>query len=94
MRVETRQRHDREQHTAPQLTGFALLDAQRQAPERETPLSWVGSAGSFPDSAGLDLGFLGPSWFAAKTRIYGYWIILDFFGFSRQNRDLSMGYQA
>jgi hypothetical protein len=38
------------------------------------------------------LGFLGRSHFAAKTPVYGYWITLDFLGFSRPNRDLSMGY--
>jgi hypothetical protein len=31
--------------------------------------------------------------FAAKTLINGYWISLDFLGFSRPNRDLSMGYE-
>jgi hypothetical protein len=30
--------------------------------------------------------------FAAKTPDYGYWILLDFLGFSRLNLDLSMGY--
>jgi hypothetical protein len=40
----------------------------------------------------IRLGFLGGSLFAAKTSIQGCWISLDFLGFSRQNRDLSMGY--
>jgi hypothetical protein len=35
---------------------------------------------------------LAPSRFAAKTPVCPYWILLDFLGFSRQNRDLSMGY--
>jgi hypothetical protein len=38
------------------------------------------------------LDFLGPGRFAAKTPIASYWISLDFLGFSRPNRDLSMGY--
>jgi hypothetical protein len=37
--------------------------------------------------------FLAGSRFAAKTLINGYWIFLDFLGFSRPNRDLSMGYE-
>jgi hypothetical protein len=32
--------------------------------------------------------------FAAKSPINVYWICLDFLGFSRPNRDLSMGYAA
>jgi hypothetical protein len=35
---------------------------------------------------------LAPSHYAGKTPNYDYWILLDFLGFSRQNRDLSMGY--
>jgi hypothetical protein len=31
---------------------------------------------------------------AAKAPLRGYWILLDFLGFSRPNRDLSMGYTA
>jgi hypothetical protein len=31
--------------------------------------------------------------FAAKPTFQTYWIVLDFLGFSRQNRDLSMGYE-
>jgi hypothetical protein len=38
------------------------------------------------------LGFLGALCLAAKTTIYDHWILLDFLGFSRPNRDLSMGY--
>jgi hypothetical protein len=38
--------------------------------------------------------FLAPGRFAAKTPIHGYWIFLDFLGFSRPNLDLSMGYLA
>jgi hypothetical protein len=40
----------------------------------------------------VDLGFLDSSRFAAKTPVFEAWISLDFLGFSRQNRDLSMGY--
>jgi hypothetical protein len=36
--------------------------------------------------------FLAHGHFAAKTPDNAYWISLDFLGFSRQNRDLSMGY--
>jgi hypothetical protein len=35
--------------------------------------------------------FLADGCFAAKTPDYEVWISLDFLGFSRQNRDLSMG---
>ena len=38
------------------------------------------------------LGFLGTSRFAAKTLGFGGWKSLDFLGFSRPNRALSMGY--
>jgi hypothetical protein len=36
--------------------------------------------------------FLAGGCFAAKTPDYEGWISLDFLGFSRSNRDLSMGY--
>jgi hypothetical protein len=36
--------------------------------------------------------FLVPDRFAAKTPAYEGWISLDFLGFSRLKRDLSMGY--
>jgi hypothetical protein len=36
--------------------------------------------------------FLALAGLAAKTLIYGYWISLDFLGFSRPNRELSKGY--
>jgi hypothetical protein len=36
--------------------------------------------------------FLDGGPFAAKAPDYAYWILLDFLGFSRQNRDLSIGY--
>jgi hypothetical protein len=39
------------------------------------------------------LGFLGTSRFAAKTLGFGGCKSLDFLGFSRPNRDLSMGYR-
>jgi hypothetical protein len=38
------------------------------------------------------LGFLGAGRFVAKTPGNGYWILLDFLGFFRQNLDFSMGY--
>ena len=38
------------------------------------------------------LDCLGPSRLTAKTSDLGYWISLDFLGFSRANPDLSMGY--
>jgi hypothetical protein len=42
----------------------------------------------------VGLGFLGGWLFAAKAPDYAYWILLDFLGFSRPNRDFSMGYAA
>jgi len=38
------------------------------------------------------LGFAWWSDLAAKIADYGYWICLDFLGFSRPNLDLSIGY--
>jgi hypothetical protein len=38
------------------------------------------------------LVFLGRGRFAAKAPVEGYWFSLEFFGFSRPNRELSMGY--
>jgi hypothetical protein len=46
--------------------------------------TWVGS---FP------LGFVGTSPFRRETQVFRGWILLDFLGFSRLNRDLSMGYE-
>jgi hypothetical protein len=40
------------------------------------------------------LGFLGPWLFSLENPDSGGWISLDFLGFSRPNRDLSMGYAA
>jgi hypothetical protein len=42
----------------------------------------------------IGLGFLGPDRFACENRRYEGWISLDFLGFSRANRDLSMGYEG
>ena len=42
----------------------------------------------------IDLGFLGARPFRCEYPARGGWIILDFLGFSRPNRDLSMGYTA
>jgi hypothetical protein len=39
-----------------------------------------------------DFGFLGTSPFRCETPDYEGWISLDFLGFSRPNRDFSMGY--
>jgi hypothetical protein len=38
------------------------------------------------------LGFLGASPFRYESPDFGGWISLDFLGFSRANRDFSMGY--
>jgi hypothetical protein len=38
------------------------------------------------------LGFLGHRRFVAKDPHFEGWILLDFLGFSRPNRDLSRGY--
>jgi hypothetical protein len=40
------------------------------------------------------LGFLGASPFRRKSPDLEHWIPLDFLGFSRPNRDLSMGYEG
>jgi len=40
------------------------------------------------------LGFLGAIAFRREGPVYGGWIFLDFLGFSRLNRDFSMGYEA
>jgi hypothetical protein len=52
-------------------------------------------------AAGRDVGPVDPfgfllarGRFAAKTPANERWIVLDFLGFSRQNRDFSMGYAA
>jgi hypothetical protein len=37
--------------------------------------------------------FLADRRFATKAKLLSYWIVLDFFGFSRPNRDFSMGYE-
>jgi len=39
-----------------------------------------------------DLGFLEPSPFCCEDPDFGGWNSLDFLGFSRPNRDFSMGY--
>jgi hypothetical protein len=39
------------------------------------------------------LGFLGAWLFRCETPIHEGWISLDFLGFSRRKRDLSMGYE-
>jgi hypothetical protein len=38
--------------------------------------------------------FLARRRFRTKSPDYGYWKSLDFLGFSRPNRDLSMGYEG
>jgi hypothetical protein len=40
----------------------------------------------------VNLGFLGAWPFGCEPPIDRYWILLDFLGFSRPNRELSMGY--
>jgi hypothetical protein len=40
------------------------------------------------------LVFLGAPPFPHEIPDYGYWKSLDFLGFSRPNRDLSMGYEG
>ncbi len=44
------------------------------------------------DGRSIRLGFLAPSRLAAKVTVCECWISLHFLGFSRPNRDLSMGY--
>jgi hypothetical protein len=38
--------------------------------------------------------FLFPAELPPKNLIYRYWVRLDFLGFSRANREISMGYAA
>jgi hypothetical protein len=45
-----------------------------------------------PPACSIDLGFLGPLRFWPGRPENEAWISLDFLGFSRQNRDFSMGY--
>jgi hypothetical protein len=52
----------------------------------------TGHANYEPRTA-ADLGFLETGRLAAETPLFSYWIFLDFLGFSRPNRDLSMGYK-
>jgi hypothetical protein len=53
----------------------------------------TGAAEADRDIGPVDrLDFLGPRRLATKTKIYRYWIPLDFLGFSRPKHDLSMGY--
>src|SRR5579871_1683661 len=59
------------------------------------PLSATGSFGGWPRF----MGEVDPIWvfldsyrFAANAPVYEGWIFLDFLGFSRPNRDFSMGY--
>jgi hypothetical protein len=47
-----------------------------------------------PDAWPVNLGCLGTGQFSAKTKDFRYWILLDFLGFSRLERDFSMGYTA
>jgi hypothetical protein len=42
----------------------------------------------------IRLGFLGPDPFRCEDPHNEGWIVLDFLGFSRPNRDFSMGYEA
>jgi hypothetical protein len=44
------------------------------------------------DAGQVDLGFLGPLPFRSERPALVGWILLDFLGFSRPNRDFSMGY--
>jgi hypothetical protein len=47
-----------------------------------------------PAACTIDLDFLGPSRFCPGSPENKAWISLDFLGFSRPNRDFSMGYAA
>jgi hypothetical protein len=57
----------------------------------------MGRFGSFSAAArdiarSVRLGFLAASPFGRKSPDLEHWIFLDFLGFSRPNRDFSMGY--
>src|SRR5579862_7730564 len=52
----------------------------------------AGAEGGLRFSSAAIWGFLGCGSFGAKCAVSPYWISLDLLGFSRPNRDLSMGY--
>ena len=56
--------------------------------------AWLRLGGGPQGSSDAVWMFLAAGCFAAKRPDYAYWILLDFLGFSRQNRDLSMGYET
>ncbi len=53
---------------------------------------WPVSAAAATPARSIVWVFLARGLFVAKTPDYAYWILLDFLGFSRPNRDFSMGY--
>jgi len=67
-----------------------LVSSRNIAPEGQEPRHARPVRRALSASAS-DLAFLGSRRFAAKTPDFAYWILLDFLGFSRPNRDLSMG---
>ena len=72
---------------------FGIID-QTRLPHEFVTLTLHSAADAAQIQTGRpDLGFLGSSPFAAKTPDYEGWKSLDFLGFSRPNRDLSMGYE-
>jgi hypothetical protein len=50
--------------------------------------------GGLSAAAETNLGFLATLQFRHETQTFSRWISLDFLGFSRPNRDLSMGYSG
>jgi hypothetical protein len=60
-------------------TSLRAARSQRRPRKRPGRSAWV---------------LLDPGVFPAKIPVYGYWILLDFLGFSRPNLDLSKGYAA
>src|ERR1700729_30807 len=67
--------------------------APSSADESASHRGGVGLAPSGSPSCRSVWIFLAGRRFAAKTPEYEVWISLDFLGFSRPNRDLSMGYK-
>jgi len=82
------------------LSAFAAIDDSASGGLPDRPASPAGqacgSSGLTPPHVGgrLDLGFLGSRLFRREVPDGRCWILLDLLGFSRPNRDFSMGYAA
>jgi hypothetical protein len=72
-------------------SGAAIPRAAPRRPSAHAARGQPSAASLVGKRRSADLAFLGSRRFAAKTPDFAYWILLDFLGFSRPNRDLSMG---